>query len=42
MGKKNIKKGDKAPIFKIKSYNAGTIDLEQLLSENKKIVLIFS
>ena len=42
MGKKNIKKGDKAPVFKNESYNAGIIDLEQLLAENKKLVLIFS
>ena len=39
MGKLNL--GDKAPQFTLESYNAGTIDLEQLIGE-QKIVLIFS
>jgi len=41
MVKNNIKVGDKAPFFKIDSYNAGTIDLEHLLGK-QKIVIIFS
>jgi len=41
MGKNKIKEGDKAPLFKIDSYNAGTIELGELIGE-KKIVLIFS
>lgn len=40
MGKK-ISVGDKAPLFKIDSYNAGTIDLAELIGK-QKIVLIFS
>jgi peroxiredoxin len=36
-----IKEGDKAPLFKIDSYNANTIDLANLFGE-QKIVLIFS
>ena len=36
-----IKEGDKAPLFRIDSYNAGTIDLAELIG-NEKIVLIFS
>ena len=40
MVKNKIKVGDKAPPFKLDSYNAGTIDLEQLIGQ--KIVLIFS
>jgi len=39
MGKVNIK--DKAPHFKLESYNAGTIDLAELIGK-QKIVLIFS
>jgi len=34
--------GDKAPLFKLDSYNAGTIDLGELISKNQKIVLLFS
>jgi len=41
MGKNNIKVGDKAPLFKLDSYNAGTIDLGELIG-NQKIVIIFS
>ncbi len=39
--KNDIKEGDKASIFKLDSYNAGTIDLAELLGK-QKIVLIFS
>ncbi|MFX0047710.1 MAG: redoxin domain-containing protein [Candidatus Hermodarchaeota archaeon] len=42
MGKNNIKVGDKAPLFKLNSYNAGTIDLQELINMKQKIVLIFS
>ncbi|MFX0075541.1 MAG: redoxin domain-containing protein [Candidatus Hermodarchaeota archaeon] len=41
MSKNKIKEGDKAPLFKIDSYNAGTIDLGELIGK-QKIVLIFS
>ena len=41
MGKNKIKVGDKAPHFKIESYNEGLIDLSGLIGD-KKIVLIFS
>lgn len=41
MGNKDLNEGDKAPIFKIESYNAGTIDLAELIG-TQKIVLIFS
>jgi peroxiredoxin len=41
MGKNKIKEGDKAPLFTLESYNAGTINLENLIGE-QKIVLIFS
>ena len=41
MEKNDIKEGDKAPIFKLDSYNAGTIDLAELIGK-QKIVLIFS
>ncbi|MHA1748306.1 MAG: peroxiredoxin-like family protein [Promethearchaeota archaeon] len=41
MPKVKLNEGDKAPLFKLESYNAGTIDLEQLLGK-QKIVLIFS
>ncbi|MFW9999277.1 MAG: peroxiredoxin-like family protein [Candidatus Hodarchaeota archaeon] len=41
MGKNDIKEGDKAPLFNIESYNAGNIDLGNLIGE-RKIVLIFS
>ena len=36
-----IKVGDKAPLFKLDSYNESTIDLAELIG-NQKIVLIFS
>ncbi len=36
-----VKIGDKALLFKLKSYNAGTIDLAELIGD-QKIVLIFS
>ncbi|MFX1392591.1 MAG: peroxiredoxin-like family protein [Promethearchaeota archaeon] len=36
-----IRVGDKAPLFKIDSYNAGTIDLAEEIGK-QKIVLIFS
>jgi peroxiredoxin len=41
MVKTEIKVGDKAPLFKLDSYNAGTIDLGELIGK-QKIVLIFS
>ena len=41
MGKSDIKEGDKAPLFKLDSYNKGTIDLAELIGK-QKIVLIFS
>ncbi|TFF83668.1 MAG: redoxin domain-containing protein [Promethearchaeota archaeon] len=41
MGKNKIKIGEKAPLFKKESFNAGEIDLEQLIGK-QKIVLIFS
>ncbi len=41
MGKNKVKVGDKAPIFKLDSYNAETIDLAELIGK-QKIVLIFS
>jgi peroxiredoxin len=41
MGNDNIKKGDQAPLFTLDSYNAGTINLEDLIGE-QKLVLIFS
>jgi peroxiredoxin Q/BCP len=41
MVKNEIEVGDKAPLFKLDSFNAGTIDLEHLIGK-KKIVLIFS
>jgi len=41
MGKKDLKEGDKAPLFKLDSYNAGAIDLEELIGDHK-IVIIFS
>ena len=42
MDKNKIKVGDKAPLFKLDSYNAGTIDLGELINKKQKIVLIFS
>jgi len=41
MAKNKIKVGDKAPQFKIESYNAGLIDLSELIGK-QKIVLLFS
>ncbi|GAH08866.1 unnamed protein product [marine sediment metagenome] len=41
MVQNKIKVGDKAPPFKLESYNAGTIDLGELIGK-QKIVLIFS
>ncbi|MFX1315040.1 MAG: peroxiredoxin-like family protein [Promethearchaeota archaeon] len=41
MEENKIKVGDKAPLFKLDSYNAGLIDLQELLG-NQKLVLIFS
>ncbi len=41
MAKKEVSEGDKTPLFKLESYNAGTIDLSQLIGK-QKIVLIFS
>ena len=42
MVKIKLKVGDKAPLFKLDSYNAGTIDLGELIGKKQKIVLIFS
>jgi peroxiredoxin len=39
--KKEISEGDKAPLFKLDSYNAGNVDLVDLLGRSK-IVVIFS
>jgi len=41
MAEKTINVGDKAPLFKLDSYNAGAIDLATLIGK-QKIVLIFS
>ena len=41
MSKLNLKIGDKAPLFKLESFNSGLIDLSKLLGK-EKIVLIFS
>ncbi len=41
MSQKEIKVGDKAPLFKLESYNANMIDLKQIIGK-QKIVLIFS
>ena len=41
MENKNLSEGDKAPLFKLDSYNAGSIDLGSLIGD-QKIVLIFS
>ena len=41
MEKKDLAEGDEAPLFKLDSYNAGTIDLGSLIGD-QKIVLIFS
>ncbi len=40
MGKKDLKEGDEAPLFKSDSYNSGLIDLAEF--KGKKVVLIFS
>ena len=40
MKEKGLNEGDEAPIFKLDSYNAGTIDLVEL--RGQKISLIFS
>jgi peroxiredoxin len=40
MGKKDIKEGDKAPLFNIDSFNLGLIDLTEF--KGQKVVLIFS
>ena len=42
MVKIKLKVGDKAPLFKLDSYNAGTIDLWELIGKKQKIVLLFS
>ncbi|MFX1586840.1 MAG: peroxiredoxin-like family protein [Promethearchaeota archaeon] len=36
-----LKEGDHAPLFKLASYNAGMIDLKELIGK-QKIVLVFS
>jgi len=41
MGKVKLKVGDEAPLFKLDSYNAGSIDLVELI-EKQRIVIIFS
>jgi peroxiredoxin Q/BCP len=41
MAVNEINVGDKAPIFKLDSYNAGTINLSELIGK-QKVVLIFS
>ncbi len=41
MEKKDLKEGDKAPLFELDSYNAGIVDLSELIGD-QKIVLIFS
>jgi len=41
MEKVNLEIGDKAPLFKLDSYNTGIIDLEELIG-TQKIALIFS
>jgi len=41
MGVIEIKVGDKAPLFKLDSYNAGAIDLAEEIG-TQKIILIFS
>jgi peroxiredoxin len=40
MSEKELKVGDKAPLFKLESYNAGMIDLSKVIS-SQKTVLIF-
>ncbi|KKM94811.1 hypothetical protein LCGC14_1194600 [marine sediment metagenome] len=41
MEKKDLSKGDEAPLFNLDSYNAGTINLGSLIGD-QKLVLIFS
>ncbi len=41
MGENELNVGNKAPLFKLDSYNAGTIDLADIIGK-QKIVLIFS
>jgi peroxiredoxin len=41
LGKNQVNVGDSAPLFKLNSYNAGLIDLKDLIGK-QKIVLIFS
>jgi len=41
MSKNKLKVGDKAPLFKLESFNAGTVDLAEFIGK-QKIVLIFS
>ncbi|MFX0017781.1 MAG: redoxin domain-containing protein [Promethearchaeota archaeon] len=41
MEKVKLKEGDNAPLFRLESYNAGIIDLEESIGK-QKIVLIFS
>jgi len=40
MGNKDIKEGQEAPLFKLDSYNAGTIELAEF--KGQKVVIIFS
>jgi len=40
MEKKDLSEGDEAPLFKLDSYNTGTIDLAEF--KGQKVVLIFS
>ncbi len=40
MGSKNLKEGDKAPLFKLDSFNLGPIDMAKF--KGQKVVLIFS
>jgi len=41
MSKNKLKVGDKAPLFKLESFNVGTVDLIEIIGK-QKIVLIFS
>jgi len=41
MGKVKLKVGDKAPLFKLDSYNGDTIDLSELIGK-QKIIIVFS
>jgi len=40
MGKNDLKEGDEAPLFKLDSYNTGSVDLAEF--KGQKVVLIFS